>query len=485
MERRSFIKHTGLAGILAAGSAPAFAQGAPAIKWRLRVELPEVARHDLRRGRSHVQGGRGGDRRQVPDPGVRGRRDRPGLAGRRRRAERHRRNAATRRRYYYFGKDPTFAFGTVDPVRPQRPPVRTPGGIIGGGEQADATSSTRNTTSRRSSAATPARRWAAGSARRSRRRRPQGPQDAHRRLRGPGADEARRRAAADRRRRHLSGAGKGHDRRRRVGRSVRRREARLQQGRQVLLLPGLVGRRSRRCTCSSTSRRGRSCRRNTRRSSTRPAPKRNIWMLAKYDAQNPAALKRLVGERHAVAAVLRRTIMDACYKAAHRAVRGDDGEERRSSRRSTTSDSAFRNEQILWFRVDGEHASTTSWSQPAGHGGGGEEVTPVARSRIEQSPAACGASVCCGRSPSLTASMPLRFGSLGLRRVLERLVRLGRFVLLLLQHVLQRIAALAAAAVVRCAALSAPGSRSPAAPLVDRRHVDLDLVGSTVGASLL
>jgi TRAP-type mannitol/chloroaromatic compound transport system substrate-binding protein len=29
MERRSFIKHTGLAGILAAGSAPAFAQAAP------------------------------------------------------------------------------------------------------------------------------------------------------------------------------------------------------------------------------------------------------------------------------------------------------------------------------------------------------------------------------------------------------------------------------------------------------------------------
>ena len=35
MERRSFIKHTGLAGILAAGSAPAFAQAAPEVKWRL------------------------------------------------------------------------------------------------------------------------------------------------------------------------------------------------------------------------------------------------------------------------------------------------------------------------------------------------------------------------------------------------------------------------------------------------------------------
>ena len=35
MERRSFIKHTGLAGILAAASAPAFAQAAPEVKWRL------------------------------------------------------------------------------------------------------------------------------------------------------------------------------------------------------------------------------------------------------------------------------------------------------------------------------------------------------------------------------------------------------------------------------------------------------------------
>ena len=42
--------------------------------------------------------------------------------------------------------------------------------------------------------------------------------------------------------RHLSGAGKGHDRRRRVGRPVRRREARLPEGRAELLLSGLVGR---------------------------------------------------------------------------------------------------------------------------------------------------------------------------------------------------------------------------------------------------
>ncbi len=41
MERRSFIKHTGLAGIVAAGAAPAFAQGAPAVKWRLASSFPK------------------------------------------------------------------------------------------------------------------------------------------------------------------------------------------------------------------------------------------------------------------------------------------------------------------------------------------------------------------------------------------------------------------------------------------------------------
>ena len=56
--------------------------------------------------------------------------------------------------------------------------------------------------------------------------------------------QARRGAAADRRRRHLSGAGEGHHRRRRMGRPLRRREARLLQGRPLLLLSRLLGRRA-------------------------------------------------------------------------------------------------------------------------------------------------------------------------------------------------------------------------------------------------
>src|SRR4030042_2874510 len=40
MERRSFLKNTGLAGILAAGSAPAFAQ-TPTVKWRCASSFPK------------------------------------------------------------------------------------------------------------------------------------------------------------------------------------------------------------------------------------------------------------------------------------------------------------------------------------------------------------------------------------------------------------------------------------------------------------
>ncbi len=41
MERRSFLKHGGMAGILAAGTAPAFAQGTGEVKWRLTSSFPK------------------------------------------------------------------------------------------------------------------------------------------------------------------------------------------------------------------------------------------------------------------------------------------------------------------------------------------------------------------------------------------------------------------------------------------------------------
>ena len=41
MERRHFIAHSGLAGVLAAGTAPAIAQGLPEVRWRLTSSFPK------------------------------------------------------------------------------------------------------------------------------------------------------------------------------------------------------------------------------------------------------------------------------------------------------------------------------------------------------------------------------------------------------------------------------------------------------------
>jgi TRAP-type mannitol/chloroaromatic compound transport system substrate-binding protein len=114
MERRSFIKHTGLAGILAAGSAPAFAQGSPTVKWRCPSSFPksldtiygaaEAATKsiaDATGGKFQIQMFAAGEivpGLQVADAVQAGTVECGHTAP-----------------YYYFGKDPTFAFGTAIP----------------------------------------------------------------------------------------------------------------------------------------------------------------------------------------------------------------------------------------------------------------------------------------------------------------------------------------------------------------------------------
>ena len=75
----------------------------------------------------------------------------------------------------------------------------------------------------------------------------------------------------------------------------------------------------------------------------------NIDMLAKYDASNPAALKRLVGNGVQLRA-FSRDIMNACYKATV-----DTYEEiaAKNAKFKKIYDSwkTFRDDQILWFRV--------------------------------------------------------------------------------------------------------------------------------------
>ena len=205
------------------------------------VELSEVARHALWRGGSLRQGRRRGDRQQFQIQVFAAGEIVPGLQ-----AADAVQNGTVEMchtaSYYYFGKDPTFAFGTAVPFglnsRMQNAwmyfgggmelmndfykkyniygfPAGNTGAQMGGWFRKEIKRSPTSTGSRCGSAASPA-----------------------------GHCQARRGAAADRRRRHLPGAGEGHDRRRRMGRALRRREARLPQGRAVLLLPGLVGRRA-------------------------------------------------------------------------------------------------------------------------------------------------------------------------------------------------------------------------------------------------
>ena len=75
----------------------------------------------------------------------------------------------------------------------------------------------------------------------------------------------------------------------------------------------------------------------------------NEWMIAKYDIGNPAALKKLV----AGGAQLRPfspTVMDACYKAANE-VYAETSAKNPDFKKIYESMVAFRNDQYLWWQV--------------------------------------------------------------------------------------------------------------------------------------
>jgi TRAP-type mannitol/chloroaromatic compound transport system substrate-binding protein len=74
-----------------------------------------------------------------------------------------------------------------------------------------------------------------------------------------------------------------------------------------------------------------------------------VWTVAKYDASNPAALRRLV----AGGTQLRpfpRPVMEACYKAAHE-VFDETCAKNAKFKKIYDNYKAFRDEQVLWFRV--------------------------------------------------------------------------------------------------------------------------------------
>jgi TRAP-type mannitol/chloroaromatic compound transport system substrate-binding protein len=75
----------------------------------------------------------------------------------------------------------------------------------------------------------------------------------------------------------------------------------------------------------------------------------NVWMVAKYDAVNPAAVRRLVGG----GAVLRpfsREVMEASLKAANE-LYAETSAKNAKFKKVYDSWVKFRDEQLLWFRV--------------------------------------------------------------------------------------------------------------------------------------
>src|SRR5258705_9434561 len=75
----------------------------------------------------------------------------------------------------------------------------------------------------------------------------------------------------------------------------------------------------------------------------------NTWMVAKYDAQNPAALKRLIAGGTQLRA-FSKEILTAAYKASLEVYK-EAGEKSPAFKKIYDSMTAFRGEELLWFRV--------------------------------------------------------------------------------------------------------------------------------------
>jgi TRAP-type mannitol/chloroaromatic compound transport system substrate-binding protein len=75
----------------------------------------------------------------------------------------------------------------------------------------------------------------------------------------------------------------------------------------------------------------------------------NLDMLAKYDAVNPAALRRLVGQGVQLRP-FSREILNACYAAAN-AVYAEEAEKNAKFKKIYEPWKKFRDDQVLWFRV--------------------------------------------------------------------------------------------------------------------------------------
>ena len=218
MKRRDFIRAAGVGVAGATLAAPAIAQSTPELKWRMTCSWPKSldtlfggaeimakAVSEATDNKFQIQVFAAGEivpGLQVVDAVQNGTVEMGHTAS-----------------YYYFGKDPTFAFGTSVAFGPNQR-INQGWYTIGGGKEVlnefyksyNVVSMVAGNTGCQMGG------WFRKEI--TSRRRSQGSQIPHRRIPGPRAPEARRSAAADRGRRHLSGAGEGHHRRRRMGRAL-------------------------------------------------------------------------------------------------------------------------------------------------------------------------------------------------------------------------------------------------------------------------
>ncbi len=274
-DRRKFIGRAAVAtaGVAATAAStfpkPALAQAAPEIKWRLTSSFPKSLDTIYGAGEVFAEGRHGHDRRQVPDPGVRRRRDRAGPAGAGRGQQRHGRGLP-HRLLLLRRQGPDLRAGLRDPVRHElsRPERLALGRRRHGADERVLRQVQRPRHHRRQHRRPDGRLVPQGG---EDRRRHAGPQDAHRRLRRPGAD---RRSAWCRSRSPAATSTRRWRRARSTPPSgsapTTTRSSASTRSPPTTTIPA-SGKAARRCTCSSTRPSTTSCRTTTRRCSRRPA----------------------------------------------------------------------------------------------------------------------------------------------------------------------------------------------------------------------
>ena len=305
INRRRFLKAAGAAGAgtaAAAVAAPAIAQSSPEIKWRMPASWPKSL-DTLYGGAEHfakyvAEATDGKFQIQV----VAGRRDRCPAWRSTDAVSNGTVEACHTAPYYMWGKDPTFAFGCAVPFG-LNGRMQNAWWLEGGGEALmNAFYAKYNIYGL---LAGNTRRQMGGWFRKeiNTHRRPQGRQDAHRRLCRRGDLQARRRA------RSRSPAATSIRRWRRArstppsgsAPTTTRSSASTRSPSSTTTPAG--GKAAPCSTCTSTRRSGRRCPRPTRRSCRAAAAQAHNFMVGRYDALNPPALKSW-SPRHAAAAVL-------------------------------------------------------------------------------------------------------------------------------------------------------------------------------------